>query len=108
MCIRDRCSKLLFGNNPIDAGLSISEYWNMLVENKDAQHLKEMNCPSYDSFFHQTYPRPLKNQLTILLLIGELTRNLKSSLTYVCWPTGLGKTTSMMELGHILCLHSLT
>lgn len=46
--------------------------------------------------------------MAVLSLVGELARKeKKSSLTYVCWACGLGKTTCMMELGHILGLVSL-
>ena len=37
-----------------------------------------------------------------------MVRIVVAGLIYVCWPTGLGKTTCMMELGHILCLQSLS
>ena len=40
--------------------------------------------------------------MVILTLVGELIKRQRSSLTYVSWPCGLGKTTCMLELGHIL------
>ena len=43
----------------------------------------------------------------MLSLVGELAKISKNSLTYVMWPCGLGKTTQMMQLGHILGLATL-
>ena len=45
--------------------------------------------------------------MAVLSLVGELARPEKSSLTYVCWACGLGKTTCMIDLGHVLALLSM-
>ena len=64
---------------------------------------KLVEIPDFqDSFFHQVAPKPHDNQRAILELLGELVRRQKQSLTYVCWPCGFGKTTSMLELGYTL------
>ena len=39
--------------------------------------------------------------------MGKLAKREKNSLTYVRWDCGLGKTTCMVDLGHILALESL-
>ena len=44
--------------------------------------------------------------MAILLLLGKLVKK-DRRLIYVEWPCGLGKTTCMLELGHVLGLVSL-
>ena len=55
--------KVLFGNNPIDAGLTIEEYQEKLsTENPEVATLLGNSWPdTEDSFFHQAPPRPYKN-----------------------------------------------
>lgn len=60
-----------------------------------------------DSFFHQAFPRPLPNQWAILNLVSEMIKKDNHTLTYVCWPCGLGKSTSLVEWGNILGLNCL-
>ena len=52
------------------------------------------------SFFQATNPRLLPNQQAVVLLADLLA--VKNSWVYVCWPTGTGKTTQMLELGYIM------
>ena len=59
-----------------------------------------------DSFFAQAMPRALPNQRTVLNLVGELAKA-KSSLSYISWPCGAGKSTCMLEMGHIIGLQML-
>ena len=40
--------------------------------------------------------------MSVLKLVTEVARVDKSTLTYICWGCGLGKTTCMMELGHMI------
>ena len=95
--------KILFGSNPIDTGLNFDEYWKNLLEFNPEIDQMVSGMPDFqDSFFHQAAPKPHENQRAILELVGELVKRQKFSLTYVCWPCGLGKTTCMLELGHLL------
>ena len=68
--------------------------------------LDDHEWSTYDSFFHQAAPKPHLNQKAILMLMGELVRK-DRRLLYVNWGCGLGKTTCMLELGHVLGLAAL-
>ena len=101
--------KILFGKNPIDAGLTYEEYWEKLQGSNLEIDMDLAEIPAFqDSFFHQAAPKPHENQRAILEFLGELVRRQKSSLTYVCWPCGFGKTTCMLEMGHQLAKTLLT
>ena len=41
-------------------------------------------------------------------MVSELGKLNRSSQTYICWSCGTGKTTSILELGHIIGLNSLS
>ena len=100
--------RLLFQKGPIDAGLSVEECWKKLATtNRDAAYLKDIEPPVPDNYLHSTAPCPLKNQMAVLTLLGELAKRDKTSLMYVRWACGLGKTTCMIDLGHILAQASL-
>ena len=60
-----------------------------------------------DSFFHQALPKPLPSQLAILNLVSEMIKKDNRTLTYVCWPCGLGKSTTLLEWGNILGVNCL-
>ena len=103
-----RWPQLLFRKIPIDAGLKIEECWKKLATtNRDAAYLKDIEPPVPDNYLHSTAPCPLKNQMAVLTLLGELAKRDKTSLMYVRWACGLGKTTCMIDLGHILAQASL-
>ena len=71
-----------------------------------AENLPEEPVEVNDSFFAQAVPRALPNQRTVLNLLGELAK-VKSSLSYITWPCGAGKSTCMLEMGHIMGLQML-
>ena len=100
--------KILFGNNPIDTGLKFEEYWKQLLDaNPGVTEELGAALEVQDSFFHQAFPRPLPNQLAILNLVSEMVKKDNSTLTYVCWPWGLGKSTSLLQWGSMLGLNCL-
>jgi hypothetical protein len=45
--------------------------------------------------------------LAILNLVSEMVKKDNSTLTYVCWPCGLGKSTSLLQWGSMLGLNCL-
>ena len=99
--------KILFGRNPIDLGLTVEKYQKKLATaNPDVKKLLgDQWANSDDSFFHQTAPRALENQQAILSLVAALAAlDKKGTMTYVNWQCGLGKTTCMLTLGHMLAL----
>ena len=101
-------SKILFGSNPIDPGLTFDEYWDQLKRANPGVTEELVDVAEVtDSFFHQARPRAYPNQWAILALVAELIKRDKRTLTYVCWPCGLGKTSCMVELAHMLALNSL-
>ena len=100
--------RLLFRKSPIDAGLTTEECWEKLTtENPDAADLADTEPPVHDNYLHTTRPCPLPNQMVVLSLLGKLAKGEKTSRTYVRWDCGLGKTTCMVDLGHILAIESL-
>ena len=100
--------RLLFQKSPIDAGLSMEECWEQLTtENPDAADLADTEPPAHDNFLHTTRPCALTNQMAVLALLGKLAKRDKTSLMYVRWDCGLGKTTCMMDLGHILAVEGV-
>ena len=61
-----------------------------------------------NGFLHQTPLKSYTNQQAIISVVSELARTgKKGTLTYVRWECGLGKTSSMLELGHCLGLTCL-
>ena len=93
--------KILFGNNPIDAGVTYEENVDKLLDSNPELGLAVADVPEFsDSFFHQAAPRPLPNQQAILAVIAALAQQDKNGLAYVAWACGYGKTTCMLELGH--------
>ena len=59
--------KILFGKNPIDAGLTFEQCIAKLLAANPELSLPADEVPEFmDTFFHQTAPKPHENQRTIL------------------------------------------
>ena len=102
----------LYGNKPLDSGLSLPKAWEKLIaENpelgtKEANLLAETPPKVPDDFLLATYPRLKPNQRAITLLALEVAKA-AHSWVYVCQPTGTGKTTELLELGYLAGLDLL-
>ena len=99
---------ILMRRNPIDLGLKSKEYRKKLISNNpDAAGIEERKLAESDGHLHQKPIRAFGNQMSVIELLVSMALLGKSTLMYVNWPCGLGKTTCMMELGHLLGVNSL-